>query len=116
MKLPNAEHAFVEEAKITRYLLNLESRDGYGKAKFFLAHGFSLARWYELEETLLWHAVAHDVVDVASGIDGTLFVIEGEVNTPDGRFPYIRSIWYIETGEEFPRLTSAYPLGRRRRR
>ncbi|MCY4527172.1 MAG: hypothetical protein OXB89_11270 [Anaerolineaceae bacterium] len=114
MKLPNAEHAVIEEAKITRYLLNLDSRDGHGKAKFFLAHGFSLARWYELEETLLWHAVAHNVVDVASGVDGTLYVIEGVANTPDGRSPYIRSIWFIESGQEIPRLTSAYPRSRRR--
>ena len=116
MKLPNAEHAVVEEAKITRYLLNLESKDGHGKAKFFLAHGFSLARWYELEETLLWHAVAHDVVRIIDRIHDRLYVIEGETSTPDGRSPYIRSVWQIEYGRETPRLISAYPRNRRSRR
>ena len=30
----------VDEAKIVGYLLNIESRDGWGKVKFFFARGF----------------------------------------------------------------------------
>ena len=32
---------------------------------------------------------------------------------PDGRQPFIRAVWFIETGEEIPRLATAYPLQRR---
>ncbi|WP_334311733.1 DUF6883 domain-containing protein [Kamptonema animale] len=27
----------------------------------------------------------------------------------DGRKPFVRSVWFIETGGEIPRLISAYP-------
>jgi hypothetical protein len=31
---------------------------------------------------------------------------------PDGRTPTIRSVWFIETGEEVPRFVTAYPLAK----
>ena len=51
MKLPNAEQAVVDEAKLTRYLLDLTHPSGGPKAIFFLAHGFSLSDW------LIWNCV-----------------------------------------------------------
>ena len=39
MKLPNAENAYVEERKITAYLLDPEHEEGGSKARFFLAFG-----------------------------------------------------------------------------
>ncbi|WP_375338992.1 DUF6883 domain-containing protein [Ancylothrix sp. D3o] len=29
---------------------------------------------------------------------------------PDGRSPPVRSVWFIDTGAENPRLVTAYPL------
>ena len=52
MKLPNAEHARVDRAKVVDYLLSLEHGKGRGKAGFFLRFGFSRERWEEfVEET-----------------------------------------------------------------
>ncbi|HZW08639.1 MAG TPA: hypothetical protein VFF69_01935 [Phycisphaerales bacterium] len=42
MHTPNADMAEVPPAKVTRYLLSLESEDGRSKAAFFLSRGFSL--------------------------------------------------------------------------
>ena len=40
-KLPNASCAYVEEKRITTYLLDLNHRDGKSKAKFFRNRGFA---------------------------------------------------------------------------
>ena len=45
MLLPNREHARVDRAKITDYLLSTSHPDGYGKAVFFMRLGFRLAEW-----------------------------------------------------------------------
>jgi hypothetical protein len=43
---------------------------------------------------------------------GVRYVIESIMQAPDGRTPTIRSVWFIETGEEKPRFVTAYPLAR----
>jgi hypothetical protein len=43
MKLPNLENAYVPEAKIVKYLLNLEHKQGgKDKAVFFMRCGLAL--------------------------------------------------------------------------
>ena len=45
MKLPDLENAYVPEAKIVKYLLNLEHvRGGKDKAVFFMRFGFTIAQ------------------------------------------------------------------------
>jgi len=29
---------------------------------------------------------------------------------PDGRSPLVRAVWLVESGEDVPRLVTAYPL------
>jgi hypothetical protein len=63
-----------------------------------------------LADALRQHAADHEVVRVEDTPIGTLYVIEGVLLTPDGRAPMIRTVWFIEHGEDTPRLTTAYPL------
>ena len=58
MKLPNAEAAVVERAKIEGYLLNVAHRFGASKARFFTHFGFRLEAWEQLAQALLEHAEA----------------------------------------------------------
>ncbi len=44
---------------------------------------------------------------------GTMYAVDGALETPDGRNPWIRSAWFVDTGGEVPRLASAYPTRRR---
>jgi hypothetical protein len=37
-------------------------------------------------------------------------VIEGRLRAADGRQPNLRSIWFVDTGTDAPRLVTAYPL------
>ena len=116
MKLPNAEQAVVDEAKLTRYLLDLTHPSGGPKAIFFLAHGFSLSDWPELRTQLLRHGLEGEVTGSKENAYGLSYVVEGEMQTPDGRSPIMRTVWEIRWSETVPRLVSAYPRGRRRRR
>jgi hypothetical protein len=110
MKLPNAERAVVPQQKITGYLLSISHRDGRSKAAFFLRFGFSANVWQGLAEALRQHAIDHEIRGVEDSLFGTRYVIEGAIVTPDKRNPVIRSVWFMEIGEEIPRFVTAYPL------
>ena len=106
MKLPNLTQAFVEDNKITAYLLSEENSGG--KASFFVAFGFSLAQPAVLRSALLAHAATHEVARVAESVHGIKYVIDGKMQTPDGRTPQVRSVWIVDRGQDAPRLITAY--------
>lgn len=111
MKLPHLENAYVPEAKIVKYLLNLEHKQGgKDKAVFFMRFGFTIEAWEILAQALLAHATAHEVASTSEKPDVTNYAIEGALDTPDDRQPLIRSVWALEKGSESPRFVTAYPL------
>lgn len=111
MKLPYLENAYVPEAKIVQYLLNLEhEKGGRDKAVFFTRFGFTIEGWGVLAQALLAHAAAHEVASISEKPGVTNYAIEGALDTPDGRQPLIRSVWSLEQGSIAPRLVTAYPL------
>lgn len=112
MKLPNYERAYVPSTKIPDYLLSLTHEDGRSKAMFFSRLGFSVARWQVLADALLGHVADHEVAKIESSPFGLRYVIEGTITTPGDRMAPIRSVWFIETGDDIPRFVTAYPLPR----
>lgn len=110
MKLPNHDKAIVPSRKITDYLLSSAHRDGHSKAAFFFRFGFTLESWQILAASLLQHAAKHEVTKLEETPFGTRYVIEGELETPDGRAPLVRVVWFIEIGAEIARLATTYPL------
>lgn len=108
MQLPNLANAVIEEKKITSYLLAEERPEG--KAAFFLAVGFTRARWDLLQGALLAHAGSNEVVGKVTNPHGVKYIIEGPVQTPDGRNPPIRAVWIVDKATDVPRLVTAYPL------
>jgi hypothetical protein len=110
MKLPNLDNALVPKEKLTGYLLSRTHRDGRHKAAFLFAHGFTEDSWADLAEALLKHARDHEVAKEEPSPFGRRFVVEGTMDTPDGRRPNLRSVWFVETGETAPRFVTAYPL------
>jgi hypothetical protein len=110
MMLPNLDRAVVSEDKITGYLLSATHRDGRHKVAFFLRFGFRPEAWEELASALLNHARAYDVVKDEASPFGVRYVIEGALPAPDGRAPLVRSVWFIDTGDDVPRFVTAYPL------
>jgi len=112
VKLPNAEHLLVEEAKIREYLLNPEHQYGCAKAQFFLDFGFALEKWAVLAEALQRHGRENPVSRTKNTPFGPRYEISGEIETPDGRRPRIRTVWQHDHAAIAPRLITAYPLPR----
>ncbi len=110
MRLPQSESAFVPREKILDYLLSASHPRGRHKATFFTAFGFLPENWETLADAILQHAAEHDVVKAEATNFGTRFVVECIMETPDGRFPCVRTAWFVEEGEEIPRFVTAHPL------
>jgi hypothetical protein len=110
MKLPNAERAIVAPEKIIAYLLNPANRQNRGKARFFLAFGFTVSSWQILAAALRTQAVHYDVDGMREDAFGVRYTIIGPLETPDGRSPIVRSVWQIDAGATAPRFISAYPV------
>lgn len=115
-QLPNAELAFIEEEKITAYLLSVEHPRGRHKAAFFMRFGFKIQFWRELERSLLKHARESEVFESEETPFGAQYALEGALRTPDGRGPLVRTVWAIDRGRDRPRFLTAYPARRKRRR
>jgi len=86
------ECAFVRPEKITCYLLSEKHPAGRHKAMFFSQFGFTLVFWRQLEIALLGHAAQHEVTHRKVTPFGCVYVIDGPLQTPDGRTPFIRTI------------------------
>ncbi|MBZ0281526.1 MAG: hypothetical protein K8L97_12370 [Anaerolineae bacterium] len=112
MKLPNYAQAVVPEAKIVKYLLNDAHPTGKDKATFFQRFGFSKSEWESFAQALEQHALENNVASTLTTPEGIHYAVEGNLTTPDGRNPLVRSVWAIDTDSEVPRLITAYPLKR----
>jgi uncharacterized protein DUF6883 len=110
MKLPHNDRLEIPQRKIINYLLDLTHPDGRGKAIFFLHFGFSVEKWGVLALALRKHGIDHDVSKVENSTFGKRYVIEGVLETPDGRNPQVRSVWFVEKESEVTRFVTAYAL------
>src|ERR1700687_1246101 len=90
MKLPNADQAVVEQAKICEYLLNQAHRFGAGKARFFAEFGFTLDAWEVLAIALKGHGRDNEVTKMKDTAFGPRYEVEGELAAPNGRRPRVR--------------------------
>ncbi len=110
MKLPHLERAVVPKEKLTEYLLSESHPDGAPKAEFFLRFGYTVDNCQALAQALLNHASEHDILKEEVTPFGVRYVIDGPFTGADGRRPNLRSVWFIDTGTDLPRLVTAYPL------
>ena len=109
MKLPNAQFAIVEREKIVEYLLNPAHPDNGGKAPFFMTLGFHPEDWETFGAALSQMALNSPVSQNMETIQGKKYIIDGTIDTPDGKSPVVRAVWIIDRGEDVPRLVTAYP-------
>jgi len=110
MKLPNAEHAIIASDKLSDYLLSRSHLVGRWKARFFLSIGFTEERGDELKEALMNVAKNGEVKSAITTGFGVKYVVEGVISGPSGRRAAIQTVWIAETGQDRPRLITAYPL------
>jgi hypothetical protein len=108
--LPNAHATVIDRQKLTGYLLALDHPVGGPKAVFFHRLGFRPSAWIELRDALLDHAKIGEVVSVIENALGKKYIVQGPLAALNGRVPLVRSVWFVEPGEQSPRLVTAYPI------
>jgi len=110
MKLPNAERAFVDIAKLRDYSLDPVHPEGKHKARVFAA-ALGLSRndadW--LCEQLLSVARSHECSMGRKTIHGQRYVLDFML-ARDGKSAHLRSVWNVRPMEDFPRLVTCFVL------
>jgi len=112
LRLPNADRARIDRRKITHYLLSSDNPRGRSKAEFFQRFGFRIDRWEALAEALKRQATSHEVSRIVETPYGPRFHVDGAMETPGGRNPWVRTVWQIDLGNDFPRFITAHPRRR----
>jgi hypothetical protein len=102
--------AVIPGAKLRDYLLSPTHPHGRHKAFFFGRLGFSQERWQELASALHAHTERHEVGKVEEAAFGMRYAVDGDLSTPSGGVVRVRTVRYVERGEDFPRFVTAYPL------
>jgi hypothetical protein len=73
------------------------------------ALGFHRDDWQALAAALRKLASKSSVAERLESAHGEKYVVDGEIETPTGRAPTVRTIWIIDRGLDTPRLVTAYP-------
>jgi len=114
MKLPNSCLAVVSRTKVVGYLLDDSHPRGRSKAAFFRGRGFDAAAPRLLEDELLRLARENDFLLSTETEFGVRYVLDGWVLSPAAVRAEIRTVWFVDHGEEIPRFVTAHPVRRRR--
>lgn len=98
----------IDESKVVDYLLS--HSNGQGKAAFFLAFGFKAEAWTVLADALKEQARNNAVTSRIESLYGVRYSVDGELQTPRGRCPKVRTVWMLEPGSIELRLITAHPV------
>lgn len=109
MKLPNGELADLGN-KIDRYCLNPNHNKGKHKARLFRSKlGITQDNSIILKQALLQAAQTEPVSLKKQDQYGAHYIMKFILETEVGQSMILAS-WIIRTNENFPRLTSCYPI------
>jgi hypothetical protein len=109
MNLPNHESVYVSPEKLTEYLLSTSHSTGKTKARYLRAVGFNETNTDRLLQGLTGIAQSCNIVSKVTTVHGEKFVIDGELQAPNGNIILLRTIWIIDIGQTQPRFVTAYP-------
>ncbi len=108
MKIPGAERAVLDPAKVRSYLLSREHVVGGAKARFFAQLGFDGKDWVLLRDQL-YDFVRQEAELGATTRFGQKYVVHGTITGPTGRSARVVGLWIVLNGEDYPRFVTAYP-------
>lgn len=109
MKLPGADQAIVDDAKVRDYLLSLEHLIGRFKAAFFGALGYTRGHGQQLQQDLLQLGQSGTADQGQKSAFGQKYEVRGILEGPSGGRADIVMVWIILNGEESPRFVTAFP-------
>ena len=110
VKLPNAQRAFVDIAKLRDYSLSPQHKEGRYKARVFAAAldlELSDAEW--LGEQLKEAAREQDCELGKKTVYGQRYLLDFDLSRGP-KAVRLRSVWNVRPGEDFPRLVTCYVL------
>jgi hypothetical protein len=120
MKLPHAERALVDVAKLRDYCLDPNHPKGKHKAKAFRAKlGITRVHAERLREVILEAILTHEASEQSRTAYGRRYTVDFPVSTIEGpeglvtegilaNTATIRTAWIIRDDEDFPRLTTCF--------
>lgn len=110
MKLPNGDHAVVEDAKLLEYCLSPIHPRGKHKAKLFeTALGITIAEAQILRSELLMAARTGEAVPTKQNAFGQMYEIRFTCRGPN-RSADVLSVWIVLNNDQYPRLVTCYPV------
>lgn len=109
MKIPNSNQAIIEISKLTDYLLNTQHKRGGSKAKLLIQFGYSLNNWQQLEADIRTFHLSADVNLIKQTPYGIRYEINANLITPIKRKLFVKTVWQIDIGTNFPRLIILVP-------
>ncbi|NJM61323.1 MAG: hypothetical protein HC849_15760 [Oscillatoriales cyanobacterium RU_3_3] len=109
MKLPNGHLADLGN-KIEEYSLNITHEKGKNKAILFASKlGITAENAELLKQALKQAAIDEDVIIQKTNEYGTHYNMKFRLQTEVGESP-ILAAWIVRSSENFPRLTTCYPV------
>lgn len=112
VKLPNAENAVLDIAKLRDYCLNPNHLEGKHKARIFSEKlGITRNDAELLRRAILEGVLLAEAVEQAPTVFGRRFVVDLVVSKGEGivlSTALVRTAWIIREGEDFPRLTTCF--------
>lgn len=109
MRVPNAENAIIEQAKVVRYLLDVDHPQGGSKARLLLSLGYTTVQWSQLDADLRQQHLAEEFVAASPTPWGDRYEIVAPLSGPNGDTVLFRSVWQIDLGSDAPRLITMDP-------
>jgi hypothetical protein len=109
MRLPAADLAIVDPAKIRDYLLSSEHPVGRFKAAFFGALGYTRDDWQRLQQDILAIVSSEEAVPGQLSDFGQKYEVRGTIHGPTGRRAELVTVWIVLVGESSPHFVTAYP-------
>lgn len=109
MRVPRAELAYIEPAKLRDYLLSGSHPLGRFKAAFFRGLGYEEGAWQSLLGDLQALVQQGDAEDLGESMYGRKYSVRGILVGPNGKEAEVVSVWIVLHEDERPRFVTAYP-------
>jgi hypothetical protein len=110
VRIPNAERAIVDVAKLSKYCLSVEHPRGRHKARDFAsALGYTAADAEDLKGLLLSAILGDGAVAAEQDRHGLRYNIDIVASGPAGAAT-IRSSWIVRANEDVPRFVTCFVL------
>jgi hypothetical protein len=116
MELPNEAKAYISTSKIIDYLLSETHAVGKSKSKFFRSFGFDETNIIQFGQGLIKIAQTEEVTATTENLYGTKYIIDGELETPNGVTIYLRTVWTSKMAIIFPDWSRLIRLSKSRSR